>query len=737
MVETGPSPLSLFSNFIHLDAENVTLWESLHGCRPFERAAIVRAAAGDPLPSPAAPGRSTTPAWLRALLLRGLEADPRRRFPSMRDLSAALLRGARARPWRRAIVVLVAVGLGLGGLGLASRTSLGTCRTEVERLDAAWNPTVAAQLHRAFLDSGQPYAAAAAVEVTSRLDRSAAGWRDAYLSTCRTGAPSVEPDGLAFDRRMACLERQGLELAALVETLAQADVESVRTAVAAASALPEPGACLEAAGSRDAALVPASRDELRAIDVALARATAQLQAGRLDEAAATSARALAEVDALGTSEPRARAWLVRGQILLAQGNEEQAYVALSDAYFEAMRVGEPARAADAVIDLVRVSAEDLGRLDEARQWARHGRSLVESGQLDVDHRARLLQVEGVLAYHEQDYERSIALNREALAIYVGRPEPDPIDEVWARNNIGNALQELGRGADALAEHDRALELAIDMFGTTHPNVALLTSGRAGDLLRAGRVDDGLEEYRKALAIREQALDRTHMDVGASHSNIAVVLVELGRFDEAERHYRSALEIYEINEQGEGPLAGNVLYNLGYVHYQRERFDAAEHAFRRALAVREALYGPEHPAVTDTLNALAVALEEQGAFGPAQELHLRVLGTRTAREGGRSLSVGQTLYNLGLHHLKREDWDGARPWLEQALELADGLAAADFAAEARIELGRALARGERPTGRAEALVLDGRARWLALGNAQEVAYADRVLRGEVGSAVGVR
>ncbi len=363
---------------------------------------------------------------------------------------------------------------------------------------------------------------------------------------------------------------------------------------------------------------------------------------------------------------------------------------------------------------------------------RHGRALADAGHLDVDHRARLLQVEGVLAYHEQDYERSVALNREALALYRSRPDPDPIDEVWARNNIGNALQQLERGAEALAEHDRALELASAVFGATHPNVALLTSGRAGDLLRAGRVEEGLEEYRKALAIREQALGRAHMDVGASHNNVAVVLVELRRFDEAEGHYRSAFEIYEANEQGEGPLAGDVLYNLGYVSYRRGWFHEAERAFRRAVAVREALYGPEHPAVTDTLNALAVALEESGAFAPAEEIHHRVLATRTAREGERSPSVGQTLYNLGLNHLKRGDWDGARPWLERALALADALPVADLGAESRIELGRALARGERPTGRAEALVLDGRARWLALGNADEVAYADRVLRGEVGS-----
>ncbi|MFN0251534.1 MAG: protein kinase domain-containing protein [Kofleriaceae bacterium] len=97
----------------------VTLYEALHGRRPFEAETIggIIAAIARGAPPPI----RSVPPWLHALVARGLAADPADRFPSMIALAAAL-RGPRSnRVWIAALgsaaltLTVVAVGWRLAG----------------------------------------------------------------------------------------------------------------------------------------------------------------------------------------------------------------------------------------------------------------------------------------------------------------------------------------------------------------------------------------------------------------------------------------------------------------------------------------------------------------------------------------------------------------------------------------------------------------------------------------------
>ncbi|MCA9693719.1 MAG: serine/threonine protein kinase, partial [Myxococcales bacterium] len=95
----------------------VTLWEALHGVRPFAgetlAALTARVLAGEVSPPPS--GRAA-PAWLRRVCLRGLALEPGRRWSSMAAALAALDRGrrrARATRWIASIAALALAGAGL------------------------------------------------------------------------------------------------------------------------------------------------------------------------------------------------------------------------------------------------------------------------------------------------------------------------------------------------------------------------------------------------------------------------------------------------------------------------------------------------------------------------------------------------------------------------------------------------------------------------------------------------
>ncbi len=84
------------------------LYEVLHGTRPFagETAEVIVAAIHRGPPQPVRP----VPAWLHAVVARGLAAEPSARFASMTELLAALRAGPRRRGRRIALAAALAVG---------------------------------------------------------------------------------------------------------------------------------------------------------------------------------------------------------------------------------------------------------------------------------------------------------------------------------------------------------------------------------------------------------------------------------------------------------------------------------------------------------------------------------------------------------------------------------------------------------------------------------------------------
>ena len=139
----------------------VALWEALVGQRPFagrSPEALLRGIAAGPDPGVLAPR------WLRAILVRGLADDPRRRWPDMHALVAAIERGARGQRLRRIAALLVAtaalVMAGIGGYRVVARAAaearaegrLEVLRGQLAGLRARGDQAGAAQLLRSFVE---------------------------------------------------------------------------------------------------------------------------------------------------------------------------------------------------------------------------------------------------------------------------------------------------------------------------------------------------------------------------------------------------------------------------------------------------------------------------------------------------------------------------------------------------------------------------------------------------------
>jgi tetratricopeptide (TPR) repeat protein len=147
----------------------------------------------------------------------------------------------------------------------------------------------------------------------------------------------------------------------------------------------------------------------------------------------------------------------------------------------------------------------------------------------------------------------------------------------AHGNLGNALANLGRAAEALASYDRAIKLK--------PDHADAHSNRGNVLLGLKRPQDALASYDRAIGLRP--------DYAEAHRNRGSALRDLKRPNEALASYDRAIALkpdYADAHHNRG-IALRDLHRAGeaLVSYDRAlalRPDDAETCYNRAIALHE-------------------------------------------------------------------------------------------------------------------------------------------------------
>ena len=307
----------------------VALFTTLHGERPFEGdtfatlATNVRAGRVRRLRAPGVPRR------IHAAIRRGLSADPAARFPSLRDLLAALRPTPRHR--LRRTVVLAAGAVLVAGLGViawrggyfAASAADESCIGPVPGFAAAWNPGRRAAINAAFAASQAPDAAVALRRVSDALDRYAARWAQADAAACRDIRSAGHRADAELELRAWCLERRRYDAAALIDILAAADRSVIEHAVAAVTELPDPAGCADPAVLRQIGAPPSSavvRLQLIELMPRLSQARAEFTTGSYSRASEHVIPLVESAHALGYRPLEAEAERLSGAIAHALGD---------------------------------------------------------------------------------------------------------------------------------------------------------------------------------------------------------------------------------------------------------------------------------------------------------------------------------------------------------------------------------------------------------------------------------
>jgi eukaryotic-like serine/threonine-protein kinase len=643
-----------------------SLFEALFGRLPHDGDTVGKLiqARRHPVVPPATPRH---PRWLTAQVLRGLEADPEARHPSMESLLAALLRdpAARRRRWMAAAAAIVAGGAVVAGLAGARTAS---CGGSARRLRGAWDDPVRQAVKRAFLATGRAHAEKTYTLVAERLDEYARGLAAMDEESCRATRIEGRQSDTLMDLRTACLDGRRATLAALTSLWrGGVDDQALAHALDASTSLPPLSECADPRALTERAPLPpgaAERARIRAVRDHLDGARALIASERWTDARGQAQAARIEADAAGWVQVRAEAAFVLGRVLARQGDPD-AEAMLTDASALAGKARDDRLEAHSLITLVGHLANSERSADRSLLLARVAEGVVERsgggdelfGLLGLA-RSHGLIVKGKL----DDAEKSLLDARRRLDAALDPADIHRSDVVWT---LAHVLDERGdyAGAKKLLEAEQRRLSAL--LGPDHPSLAVA-------LMDLGNVQDDLDDYtaaidsyKHALAILEKSFGAGGLPVAAVLENLATSEENLERLDDATRHMESARDIRVRALGPDHALVGQVLCNLGGLLRLQDRLDEALAAAQRGLAILEKAMGDGDPQLAYALDQVADVLYYRGDLDGAAAHYQRAMEIRRKAYGAGNPEGIADEVALGNIRCRQKRYREAVPLLESA------------------------------------------------------------------------
>jgi tetratricopeptide (TPR) repeat protein len=528
----------------------VALYEALYGERPFVGGNLLELTAnvlgGKVKPEP---NGSRVPRRIRSALLRGMSPEPDTRFPSMGALLGELRSESAMAGMRRFAE------------GAAEKLSGSWELPDPERSTESESK---AEIRRAFLATGKPYAATAFEAMSRILDRFVRHWSEIYVEACEATHLRGEQSTEVLDLRMAALGEALRDLRALCGQLRHTTVDTIENAVNAANALGSLERCSDINLLR--AIVrppddPATRaavDELRGH---LSEARALARVGRVLDGIKMVAALEADARRIGYAPLLAEVYFVSGTMHIDVSDFEAATRTLEDAVWAAELCRHDEIAAQSAAFLIFCTGYGRSRFEVGEIWSRHAETVLSRmgghelirGWL-FNNRGAMRAAQGRLRDAVDDMHRAIEAKERALG-------PEDPDVGISLVNAAVYLDELGETVRAASYLERAVRIMQETLGRDHPKVAIPLANHAELLNRLGRYEEALEPAQHALAVLERETDAESLYVTYPLAALGSSYVGLGKFREALPVLERAAGIRETKEVNAARV-GEVHFTLG-------------------------------------------------------------------------------------------------------------------------------------------------------------------------------
>ena len=621
-------------------------------------------------PLPPWPRGSKVPHRWRTIIDRGLAADPRQRWPSMRALLAALhtatQRDRSARRWvgsvaGTALVTAVVVSTILIGRDLSPCESA----PHATEADALWTRDDASRVHARFerlrpadLDHAWP-------RLDHALSERSAAWSASVADNCQATFVEHEQSKADLTIRGSCLDRVKAEIASTVEILASADFDELGHAVDLAMTLPDPEKCADPSVLARRYRTPDEQAQMTRVAEqrrALSAARVLRRAGRLLEAEEVARAVLAEAEAIGFVPlvPEARAEL--GIVLRARASYADAEAQLRRTLDEALGADVPMAAVAAASNLSLLVDEANAQLAEAQSLAMIAQSIGQRPEVDISTRADATHTFGIVLRHADRLAESEARHREALAM-----RTTTMGILSSNEALAVVLADQRRLDEAAALMEQTLSEQERILGPMHPSVAHTRLNLGWIANEQGHAQQAIVHFEAAITGLVAAHGPHHPDIAIAQSNLGAALASTGDYVGAERTTRAALELQRAIHGEQHPMVAIALGNLGYLQLRAGQLETARGSLERALEIE----GCEEPTASmrcvANLSNLAevVASMEDGVKAEAYWARAIALAERRPETLARASSP---LTALGRFYVEHDRAAEAVEVLERAASL---------------------------------------------------------------------
>lgn len=593
------------------------------------------------------------PRSLSGALRRGMAEAPSDRWPSMRNLLAALR--PRTRTWRTWAVAAGAVAATSAVVAVAAITPPDGCEQADAAARALWNPQRRQALRLHFAATDPTLGPPTWTRVDDALDQWVQGWSEQRVAACVAARTQGEAE--PEQTRLECLRVRLDDATAWVDTLADADKAGLTRSVEGTAQLTPASDCSRTVEHTRANPPPA-----------LSRAAAARRIGAYEQAHALAAAALQDVP---VDDDRMLA-MVRcelGASASKAGQTTQATDAYTEAYWNAASVDDPRLMVRAAAGLAHHLAARAGQPDLADPWIEHARAAAARDGADEGLHADVAAAEASLFTIRGDHGAAVVALNQAIERRTQLSAP-PIAIARLRANRALALNRGGDLKAAEAEGRAAVQELQALLGPDHPMVASSTNTLATVLTAMRRYDEALVHHRRVLAIRERSLGKDHPDTASSVGNIALVYKDSGRTDQAIHWYTRALATMRRNPNVVPANLAVTLSNLAGAHVALEQYDAAQPLVDEAHELLSVVLGPDHPTVA-TIGANAASLHSRlGDLAWADAQFPRSLESLEAKVGPKHPHLVGPLTNWAEHHLRAGRPTDAIPLLDRARALVE-------------------------------------------------------------------
>ncbi|HEU0036201.1 MAG TPA: serine/threonine-protein kinase [Kofleriaceae bacterium] len=267
------------------------------------------------------------PAWLRAVIARGLSPRAADRFPDMAALVHELVRPRGIRRFRTPLLVAGTLGLGVAAtLALRGASTDEECDGGRAQLATAWNPSVRANLLKVLDAIGTPYAREIRDRAIGDLDQYASKWSASHLAACRDHRKGATSATL-LDRRMTCLDERLADLRAAATVIEQTDRNSLANVMDVVVRVPPVERCSDLERLRLDVEPPEGeilREQVRVVRSKIAKAEALARSGQSEAAREAADDALAAAIQTPYKPVHVEAALAKSRTLMAFGEVQAA-----------------------------------------------------------------------------------------------------------------------------------------------------------------------------------------------------------------------------------------------------------------------------------------------------------------------------------------------------------------------------------------------------------------------------